>query len=91
MSNDCRSQNAFVDIFMVLLEPSVVCKRKEKRFLVLVIMVLNLKPWTKQRPRNRPDLYIVCDLFLNIVNLCPLQTMPGQKMSGELRIAFISR
>lgn len=27
------------------------------------------------------DLYIVHDLFLNVVNLCPLQTMPGQKMS----------
>lgn len=90
MSNDCRSKNAFVGILMVLFEPSMVCKCKETWFLFLVIMVLNLKPWTKQRLGNLHDLYIVCDLFLNIVNLCPLQTMPGQKMSREPWIAFIS-
>lgn len=63
-------------------------KRKVVSFLGNT--VLNLKPRTKQRPGNLHDLYIVCDLFLNIVNLCPLQTMAGQKMSGELWIAFIS-
>lgn len=52
-------------------------------------VVLKLKPWTTQCLGDLHDLYIVCDLFLNIVNLCPLQTMPGQKMSGELWIAFI--
>lgn len=53
-------------------------------------MVLNLKSWTKQYPRNLHDLYIVHDLFLNVVNLCPLQTMPGQKMSENLQLAFVS-
>lgn len=91
MSDDCRSENAFVGILMVLVECSMVCEWKEKLFLFLVIMVLNPKSWTTQCPRNLHDVYIiVCDLFLNVVNLCPLQTVPGQKMSGELWIAFTS-
>lgn len=32
------------------------------------------------------DLYIVCDLFLNIVSSRPLQTMPGQTLSGNFGV-----
>lgn len=48
--------------------------------------VLNLKPCARQCPRNLHDLYIVCDLFLNIVSPRPLQTMPGQALSGNFRL-----
>lgn len=84
MSNDCRSENAFVGILMVLLERSMVCEWKEKLFLFLVIMVLNLKSWTKQCPRNLHDVYIiVCDLFLNVLTCALYRQCQVRKCQGN--------